>query len=102
MAYAWTDIRNGDQVIKAGDSVSESDFDSDDWDQLVDSRSVRNQRFPDLPADWSGSPREFMIKNLNEQLEATEEMLSDDDVVAVEREVDLAVEPEGNEVEDEE
>lgn len=90
--YAWTDIRNGSDRIKAGDKVTKGSFDEDDWDQLVEARSIRPKKYPDIPKGFTGSPREFMVKQLNEQLAATEEMLSDDDIVANEREIDAEVE----------
>ena len=82
--YAWTDIvkagseEGSREVIKAGESVSESDFSEDDWAQLVEARSVRTQNYPNMPADFGGSPREFIVKQVTEQLEAAEDMLSDD------------------------
>ena len=86
--YAWTDIVHGDSdgnknVMKAGSKVSESDFSEDDWAQLVEARSVRKQQFPDMPADYTGSPREFVVQQVQEQLAAAEDMLSDDDMMLV-------------------
>lgn len=89
--YAWTEIQNGDTVVKAGDSVSEGDFSEDDWAQLVEGRSVRTVKYPDIPADFSGSPREFMIKELNRQIEETEGMLTDDDILLADQAADTGM-----------
>lgn len=92
--YAWTDIKHGDKTIKAGDSVSQSDFSDEDWEQLLESRAIRTNAYPEMPADFGGSPREWMVKQVNSQLEAAEDMLSDDDVLAAERSADAEVEDE--------
>lgn len=79
--YAWTDIvtagseEGSREVIKAGTKVSEGDFSENDWAQLVDARAVRTREYPKMPADFSGSPREFMVQEVNQQLEAAEDML---------------------------
>lgn len=90
--YAWTDINNSGTVINAGDKVSKGDFSDEDWEQLVEARSVRTTKYPDLPAGFAGSPREFMVQQINKQLAEAEEMLTDDDVLAAERSVDADVE----------
>lgn len=85
--YAWTDIVTaGDdegsrKVIKAGESVSESDFSEEDWAQLVEARSVRTRPFPDMPANFGGSPREFMVQQTMQQLQDAEDMLGDEDLI---------------------
>jgi hypothetical protein len=82
--YAWTDIvtagkdESSREVIKAGTKVSKSDFSEDDWDQLVEARSVRTSQYPDMPAGYAGSPRDFRVEQINAQLEDAEDLLDDD------------------------
>ena len=81
--YAWTDIKHGDGVIKQGDSVSQSDLgiDDDEWKQLCDSKAVREAKFPDMPADYTGSPLEFLQEELRKQLAVADDAMSDDDAM---------------------
>lgn len=95
--YAWTDINNSGEVIKAGSKVSEGDFSEDDWAQLVEARSVRTREYPDIPAGFSGSPREFMVQELNRQVEETEGMISDDDLLEANQAADTGMSGEDDE-----
>jgi hypothetical protein len=62
--YAWSPIRKTVDTdsgktaedIKVGDTVSKSDL-KDDWDYLVESGAVREQKYPDIP-DFQ-SPTEY-------------------------------------------
>lgn len=100
--YSWTDIvvPNDDgkrDIVKPGTKVSKSDFSEEDWDQLVESRAVRTRQFPDIPADFGGSPREWMVKQMNEQLEAAEDMLADEDLSDENQAVDTGMTGEDSE-----
>jgi len=99
--YAWTVIKAGEKTFQPGDSVNESDFDQDDWDQLVASRSVREVKFPNMPADYSGSPKDFRDSQLRKQMddlddnEAWNNLEGDDGVPTGSPEVDS---PDGSSV----
>lgn len=99
--YAWTDIVTVDdgqrKVLKAGEKVSKSDFSEEDWDQLVEARSVRTRQYPDMPSNFGGSPREWMVKQVNQQLEAAEDMLSDEDIASENQAADTGMTGEDNE-----
>lgn len=82
--YAWTDIKTGDgKVVKAGEAVTASSLGVDDaeWDQLCDAKVVRDAKYPDMPADWTGSPLEYVQRDLRMQLAAAEDALSEDDAM---------------------
>lgn len=81
--YAWTDIKTADGVVKAGESVTASSLgvDDDEFEQLCDAKAVREAKYPDMPADFAGSPLEFVQKQINEQLKVAEDALSDDDAL---------------------
>jgi len=99
--YAWTDIKHADGVVKAGESVTAKKLgvDDDEWDQLCDSKAVRAAKYPDMPADFMGSPLEYVQKQINEQLKVAEDALSDDDAMlqSVQEAEASTSEPEDNE-----
>jgi hypothetical protein len=81
--YAWTNIKTADGVVKAGEAVTASSLgvDEDEWNQLCDSKVVREAKFPDMPADYTGSPLQFIQEDLQKQLAAAEDALSEDDAM---------------------
>lgn len=101
--YAWTTIvtagseEGSRETISPGTKVSKSDFSEDDWDQLVEARAVRTREYPNIPADFGGSPREWMVKQVNEQLEAAEDMLSDEDIASENQAADTGMTGEDSE-----
>jgi hypothetical protein len=94
--FAWTSIKTADGVIEVGSEVSAGSLgvSEDEWQQLVESRAVRSSPFPELPPNWTGSPKEYRDHLLRKQIEDLEDDFSP---------AEDSSEPEGNEVvEDEE
>lgn len=89
--YAWSPILNQKKNVKVGEEVSESDLDisEDEWDYLVQSGSVRPQKYP---SHDDGSPVSISpTQHLHEQAAK----LADGGYTAEELE---AVQPTTNEV----
>lgn len=72
--YAWTDIQHGKdgerQVLRRGETVTASKLgiEDDEFEQLKESRAIRQTKYPDMPSDYTGSPREFILEERTRQL----------------------------------
>lgn len=46
--YAWTDIKLGDRIVRAGTEVSKNDLgvSDDEWNRLIRVRSIRKEKYP--------------------------------------------------------
>lgn len=68
--YAWSPIDTVDGRLPAGTEVTAAKLKigNTEWDQLVESGSVRLRPYPALPAGYLGSPKDYrrqeLIKNL--------------------------------------
>lgn len=58
--YSWSNITHG-QGAKPGDEVDAKKLDltDDQFNQLVEARAVRTEKFPELPENYQRSPKEF-------------------------------------------
>jgi hypothetical protein len=90
--YAWTDIHYSSNkkrlTVKAGAEVSAQKLgiDEEEWDQLVEARVVRTIKYPNMPASFTGSPKDFVLKQRSEQLQQLEDLdlyADDNEVVEV-------------------
>jgi len=95
--YAWTDIiysKNDErEVLPAGSEVSQNLLGVSDveWNQLVESRAIRSTKYPDVPAGFTGSPKDFVLSERRKQLEELEDVdiyASDSTPIEVEVELD--------------
>lgn len=59
--YAWSRIHHDKGVTKHGEEVDAGKLglDTDQFNQLVEARAVRSDKFPDLPENYQRSPKEF-------------------------------------------
>jgi hypothetical protein len=97
--YAWTDIHYSSNKkrlkVEAGEEVSAEklNIDEEEWDQLVEARVVRTIKYPNMPASFTGSPKDFVLKQRTEQLQQLEDLdlYADDSEV-----VEVVQEPETN------
>lgn len=62
--YAWSEIRNGDVVLKPGSKVTQDGLklDDDQWAQLLESSAVRTNPYPDMPETYQGTPIQFLLE----------------------------------------
>lgn len=69
--YAWTTIKNGDEVILPGTEVSAESLglNKEQWAQQVESRVVRQKPYPDIPEGYTGSAKDFVLKKRREELD---------------------------------
>lgn len=88
--YAWTEIRNGDETIKAGSVVTAKQV-GDDWDALVACKAIRTKVFPKMPDTWQGSVRSFrmeQVRAIRAGLDARDLLASSGDTDDIEEEDD--------------
>lgn len=77
--YAWSQINYAADVdkdtgsrtvksVKHGEEVTAQKLglNKDQFQELVDSGAVRDRKFPDLPEGYTGTPREFFLKQAKE------------------------------------
>lgn len=71
--YAWTEIKAGDKSAKAGDTVTAEKLgiDKEEFDAMVESGAVREEKFPDLPEGYTGSPSDYYKEQAAGVLEGT-------------------------------
>jgi hypothetical protein len=80
--YAWTDIMGASEpdskgnrlpvvVVKRGSTVSAKklNISDEDFNQLIESGSVRTTAFPDLPEGFTGSPVDHWREQLRQASE---------------------------------
>jgi hypothetical protein len=75
--YAWTDIKHAEGTLKAGDTATAKKLgiEDEEFDQLVEARAIRSRKYPDMPADFTGSPVDFVIAEHRKQLEDVEDVM---------------------------
>lgn len=65
--YAWTRILGGKKPVNAGDTVSEGDFEKEDWEYFLDEGIVREEKYPENVAT-DESPTNAILRQANEKL----------------------------------
>src|SRR4051812_40837276 len=107
--YAWSNFQTTDQngrtsiTTRPGDEVTASKLGLTDeqFQELIDSASVRKQPFPDLPETFTGSPIEYLKQQAYAAALAAENMAAGDepdytfgDVYIAENNAEMPVAPE--------
>jgi hypothetical protein len=64
--YAWSEIKAGEKSAKVGDTVSASSLGltEEQFDELVESEAVREEKYPEGMEDFPGSPTELAKRDL--------------------------------------
>src|SRR5580765_8273720 len=77
--YLWTNLTNSGKVLKVGTEVSQESLgvSDEEWEQLKESRVVRESKFLELPPNWLGSPKEYRDHLLRQQMDELDDALDE-------------------------
>ena len=78
--YSWTTIKcakdDGSEFeVKPGEEVTADKLNVDDeeFDQMIDARVVRQSKYPDMPKNFPGSAKDYILQQNKKQLQDIED-----------------------------